>query len=79
MIETFVPVIIAVATGFAVLTNRIYGRIGQLDQRLDTVELRTVQEFVTKDDFNSALNRMEAHLIRMENKIDILANKKCQE
>ena len=50
----------------------------QLDQRLDTIELRAVQEFVSKDDFNSALNRMEAHLIRMENKIDILANKKCE-
>ncbi len=77
MIEPFVPVFIAAATGFAVLTNRIYNRIAILDQRLDTAELRAVQEFVTKDDFNNALSRVEAHLIRMEDKIDILATKKC--
>ncbi len=77
MIEPFVPVFIAAATGFAVLTNRIYNRIAILDQRLDTAELRAVQEFVTKDDFNNALSRVEAHLIRMEDKIDSLANKKC--
>ncbi len=77
MIEPFVPIFIAAATGFAVLTNRIYNRIAVLDQRLDTAELRAVQEFVTKDDFNTALSRVEAHLIRMEDKIDILATKKC--
>ena len=78
MIETFVPVIIAVATGFAVLTNRIYGRIAHLDQRLDGIELRAVQEFVSKDDFNNALTRMEQHLIRMEDKIDAIASNKCK-
>ena len=78
MIEPFVPVLIAAATGFAVLTNRIYNRISILDQRLDTAELRAVQEFVTKDDFNAALNRVEAHLIRMEDKIDSIANNKCK-
>ena len=79
MIEPFVPVFIAAATGFAVLTNRIYNRIGILDQRLDTAELRAVQEFVTKNDFNSALTRMESHLIRMEDKIDAIANNKCKD
>jgi len=77
MIEPFVPVFIAAATGFAVLTNRIYTRIAVLDQRIDVAELRAVQEFVTKDDFNAALTRVESHLIRMEDKIDIIANKKC--
>ena len=75
--EPFVPIFIAAATGFAVLTNRIYNRINLLDNRLDVAELRVLQEFVSKDDFNAALNRVEAHLIRMEDKIDSLANKKC--
>ena len=79
MFEPFVPVFIAAATGFAVLTNRIYNRIAILDQRLDTAELRVVQEFVTKNDFNSALTRMESHLIRMEDKIDAIANNKCKD
>ena len=77
MIEPFVPVFIAVGTGFAVLTSRIYNKIGHLDNRVDRVELRMVQEYVPKTDFNNALSRMEAHLVRMEDKLDLLASKKC--
>ena len=78
MIEPFVPIFVAVGTGFAVLTSRIYGRISSLDNKLDKIELRVVQEYVTKGDFNNALTRMEAHLVRMEDKIDAIANNKCK-
>ena len=77
MIEPFVPIFIAVGTGFAVLTSRIYNRISHLDNKVDQIELRVVQEYVTKGDFNNAISRVEAHLIRMEDKIDALSNKKC--
>jgi hypothetical protein len=78
MIEPFVPIFVAVGTGFAVLTSRIYGRISLLDNKLDKIELRVVQEYVTKGDFNNALSRMESHLIRMEDKLDAIANNKCK-
>jgi len=78
MIEPFVPILVAVGTGFAVLTSRIYNKIGHLDTRIDGIELQIVQGYVTKDDFNSALTRMEQHLIRMEDKIDAIANNKCK-
>ena len=70
MIEPFVPIFVAVGTGFAVLTSRIYSRIAYLDNKVDKIELRVVQEYVTKNDFNNALGRMEGHLIRMEDKLD---------
>jgi bacterioferritin (cytochrome b1) len=76
MIEPFVPIFVAVGTGFAVLTSRIYSKIGHLDNRVDGVELRIVQDYVPKTDFNSALTRMEAHLVRMEDKLDLIASKK---
>tara|TARA_R110000868_G_scaffold409526_2_gene695215 strand:- start:924 stop:1160 length:237 start_codon:yes stop_codon:yes gene_type:complete len=78
MIEPFVPIFIAAATGFAVLTNRIYGRIAMLDQKVDGIELKVVQNYVNKSDFQGALSRMEAHLIRMEDKIDAIASNKCK-
>ena len=78
MIEPFVPIFVAVGTGFAVLTSRIYNRISMLDNKLDKIELRVVQEYVTKGDFNNALSRMESHLIRLEDKIDAIANNKCK-
>ena len=75
MIEPFIPVLIAVGTGFAVLTNRIYTRISNLDNRVDSIELRVVQDFVSKNDFAAAMERMEIHMIRIEDKLDNLVNK----
>jgi bacterioferritin (cytochrome b1) len=77
MIEPFVPLVVAAATGFAVLTSKIYSRIAILDSKVDKIELRVVQDYVTKGDFNNALTRMEGHLIRMEDKLDAIAQTKC--
>jgi bacterioferritin (cytochrome b1) len=77
MIEPFVPLVVAAATGFAVLTSKIYSRISLLDSKVDKIELRVVQDYVTKGDFNNALTRMEGHLIRMEDKLDAIAQTKC--
>lgn len=77
MIEPFVPILVAVGTGFAVLTSRIYNRISMLDNKVDKIELRVVQEYVSKGDFNNALSRMEQHMVRIEDKLDNLVNKKC--
>ena len=75
MIEPFIPIFIAAASGFAVLTSKIYNRIARLDSRVDSIELRVVQEFVSKDDFTAAAERMEAHMIRIEDKLDNLVNR----
>ena len=75
MIEPFIPILVAVGTGFAVLTSRIYNRISHLDNRVDSIELRVVQEFVSKDDFSGAMERMEQHMIRIEDKLDNLVNR----
>ena len=77
MIEPFVPVFIAVGTGFAVLTSRIYNKISYLDRRVDGVELRIVQDFVSKNELQIAMDRMEGHLIRMEDKLDAIVKNKC--
>ena len=77
MIEPFVPVFIAVGTGFAVLTSRIYNKIGYLDRRVDGIELRIVQDFVSKNELQVAMDRMESHLIRMEDKLDAIVKNKC--
>lgn len=75
MIEPFVPIFVAIGTGFAVMTSRIYNRISTLDNRVDSIELRVVQEFVTKNDFSAAMERMEGHMVRIEDKLDNLVNR----
>ena len=77
MIEAFVPALVAVATGVAVLFNKVNHRVTQLDSRVDKLELKLVESFTTKADFASAMERMEQHLIRIEDKMDKLVDKKC--
>ncbi len=77
MIEPFIPIFVAVGTGFAVLTSRIYGKISVLDRRVDGVELRVVQDYVSKSDLKLAIDRMENHMVRIEDKLDAMIKNKC--
>ena len=77
MIEPFVPLLVAVGTGFAVLTSRIYTKIGHLDTRVDKIELRIVEDFVSKNELEQALGRMETHMVRIEDKLDNMMKNKC--
>jgi len=74
MIEALIPVAVAAATGFSVLIRGLYTRVHDLDNRVDTFELRVAENYVSKESFNSALERVEAHMIRIENKIDKLVS-----
>ncbi len=77
MIEAVIPAVSAIVTGGGVMFTRIHNRIHDLDRRVDGVELRVAEAYVSKDDFNHALNKMEAHLVRIEDKMDQLVNKAC--
>ena len=70
MIEAVVPIVIAGATGFSVLITRLHSRVSALDSRVDKFELRVASEYVSKTDLNEIVDRVEAHMIRIENKLD---------
>ena len=74
MIEAVIPIGVAVATGFSVLITRIHSRVHDLDRRVDGVELRMAENYLTKAEFSGALERVEQHMVRIENKLDRLAN-----
>jgi hypothetical protein len=73
MIESVVPIALAAATGFSVLITRLHSRVSELDHRVDKFELRVAENYVSKESFQSALERVEAHMVRIENKIDKLS------
>lgn len=77
MIEVIIPVVIAAITGGSVMLTRIHNRIHDLDRRVDGVELRVAESYVSKADFNNALDRMESHLVRIESKMDKLVKNTC--
>ena len=70
MIEAGVSAVIALVAAGAALTNRVHSRINEMDKRLDTFELRVATSYVPKQDFETAVQKMEDHMIRIENKID---------
>jgi len=70
MLEVIVPVGVALATGFSILISRIHSRVHELDRRVDGVELRVAEEYISKNEFASALERVEGHMVRIENKLD---------
>ena len=75
--EAIIPLGVALSTGFSVLISKLHSRIGELDKRIDTVELRVATDYLSKSEFAGALERVEAHMVRIENKLDKLTNTKC--
>ena len=77
MIDAVMPLGVALATGFSILISRIHSRVHELDTRVDGIELRVAENYLTKSEFSGALERVEQHMVRIENKLDRLANTKC--
>ena len=75
MLETLIPVGVALATGFGVLMSKLHMRVHELDRRVDGVELRVAENYLSKTEFSTALERVEAHMVRIENKLDTIATK----
>ena len=77
MLEALVPLVIAVVAAGAARNNRLHQRINNvhdrisgLDRRIDGVELGVAQDYVSKSDLSAMLDRMEDHMVRIENKLD---------
>ena len=70
MIEQLIPISIAIVSGCAMSFNRVHNRINVLDKRLDAVELRMADCYVSKNDFQLTIQRIEGHMERIEYKLD---------
>jgi len=70
MFEAAVTATIAALTAMGVITQKLHTRISELDHRIDGIELRVDSDYVTKTELGVIMERMEAHLIRIEEKMD---------
>tara|TARA_X000001388_G_C2127685_1_gene83785 strand:- start:174 stop:407 length:234 start_codon:yes stop_codon:yes gene_type:complete len=77
VIEVAVSISVALVTGLGFVTTRTHSRILDLDKRIDGVELAVARDYVPRSDLAAALERVESHMIRIEQKLDNLANKAC--
>ena len=77
MIEATVAATLAIFTALAAVTNRLHKRIDDVqvsvtavDRRVDTAELSMARHYVYKEDFEKAFEKMEGHMVRIEEKLD---------
>jgi uncharacterized coiled-coil protein SlyX len=70
MIEAGVAAGIALLTAIVSVHNKLYTKIGEVDSRVDRIELRVAENYVQKQELSTALQKMEDHMIRIENKLD---------
>jgi len=82
MIEAAVSVTFGAIAGVAALSNRLHNRINHLhdrlldiDRRVDGIELRIAEKYVSKADLAAIIKSMEDHMVRIENKLDQLTLK----
>jgi septal ring factor EnvC (AmiA/AmiB activator) len=74
MIETAIAgaisLVIGVSGGVLAINSRSTSRMDQIDKRIDGVELRLAEKYVPRQELANALQKMEDHMIRIENKLD---------
>jgi len=75
MTEQIIPAVVAIITGSGFLFNRVHHRINDLDKRIDKIELRIAESYVSKGEFVRGLESMEMHMLRIEDKLDKLVEK----
>ncbi len=70
MIEPVLTAAIAVISGGFILQNKTNTNIKEIERRIDQVELRVAERYVSKTDFTQMLERVEQHMSRIEEKLD---------
>ena len=74
MTEIGVTVALALFTALGAATRQLHTKIDNLDNRVDKHELRVAEQYISKQDFLAAIDRVEDHMIRIETKLDKLSS-----
>ena len=72
IIAVAATVVTAIVGSMSSLLSRLHRRVDLLDKRLDGVEIRVATDYVSKKDLTSIVNRVESHMIRIEEKLDLI-------
>jgi uncharacterized coiled-coil protein SlyX len=72
MIEAGVAAGIALLTAIISVHSRLHNKISEVDSRVDRIELRVAENYVQKQELSNALQKMEDHMVRIEEKLDKL-------
>ena len=68
--EAVITIVVAALSGLGVLHTRLHTRIHELDRRIDHIEVKVAEKYVSKEDLSGMMDKMEGHMVRIENKLD---------
>lgn len=70
VITGVISLVLGVGGGVMTIHSRSNSRMDQIDSRIDSIELRLAEKYVPRQELANALQKMEDHMIRIENKLD---------
>lgn len=70
LVTGVISLLVGVCGGAAASISRTTYRIDQVDRRIDDIELRLAEKYVPRQELAKALEKMEDHMVRIENKLD---------
>jgi hypothetical protein len=74
MIEAIITgvlsIIVGAGGGILAVNSKSSSRMDQIDKRIDNLELRLAEKYVPRQELANAIQKMEDHMIRIENKLD---------
>ena len=70
VITGVISLVLGVGGGVMTLSSRTNSRMDLIDKRIDSIELRLAEKYVPRQELANALQKMEDHMIRIENKLD---------
>jgi uncharacterized coiled-coil protein SlyX len=65
-----ISLVLGVGGGVISVSGRASSRMNSIDKRIDDIELRLAEKYVPRQELAAALQKMEDHMIRIENKLD---------
>ena len=74
MIEAIITgvlsLVVGAGGGILAINSRSSGRMDEIDKRIDGIEIRLAEKYVPRQELANALQKMEDHMVRIENKLD---------
>ncbi len=65
-----ITLVLGIGGGVLAVNGRSNSRMDGIDTRIDSIELRLAEKYVPRQELAVALQKMEDHMIRIENKLD---------
>ena len=65
-----ISLVLGVGAGVLGTQSSSRARMDEIDKRIDGIEIRLAEKYVPRQELANALQKMEDHMIRIENKLD---------